>query len=184
MADNTFQNGAAGFNFPLDKFQKSYSGMGPEHRGLLTRLLPQTQQVFSQFPEKRDAYYSQARSDVNTGFDKAIGDVGKTYERTLQPALQRALNNLAGRGMMNSTVAGNTLANTATGIGEGIIDKQSSFDLARRMQLADLAKNQAANMYQYPQLLTSLLRQGQYSESSDAGQPYRTALSFLQSMMD
>jgi len=180
MADDILQSG---FNFPLDKFQKSYSGVSPEYRGMLTSMLPQAKQVFGQFPEQRNAFYSQAKDEVNRGFDDAISSVGKTYERDLQPALQMALNSLAGRGMLNSTVAGNTLAGTAKGIGEGIVDKQAAFDLARRMQLGNLQQEQGRGLSDFPQLLTSLLQQGQYSESSDEGQPYRTALSFLQNLM-
>jgi hypothetical protein len=171
------------FDFPLDLYPKSYSGMGPEFKGMLTDLLPMMKTTFEQFPGQQKQFYDQSRSDINTGFNEAMSNVGKSYERNLQPALQTQLNSLANRGMLNSSVAGETLGNTAKGIGEGIQDKLAALNLGKQTALSGIAQNQGQSLYQLPQLLTSLLGQGQYSESTNEGAPYATALGFLQSMM-
>jgi len=174
---------ANAFDFPLDLYSKSYSGLGTEAQGMLTNLLPQTQTAVEQFPEQKQQYYDQSRGDVNKGFDTAIGGLGKTYERSLQPALQQTLNDLAKRGMMDSTVASEAMSGTAKGVGESILDKQSSLELAKQMGLSNIAQQEGQGAYQYPQMLTNLLSQGRFSESGDPGQPYATALGFLQSLM-
>lgn len=171
------------FDFPLDKFPKTYSGMGPQFQGMLTSLLPRVKNTFEQFPDQQKQFYDQSRRDINTGFDEAMSRVGKSYERNLQPALQQQLNSLAKRGMLNSSVAGNTLGDTAKGIGGSIADQLASLNLAKQTALSGIAQNQGQSLYQMPQLLTNLLQQGRYSESTDEGQPYATVLNFLKSMM-
>lgn len=171
------------FNFPMDLSPKTYSGMGPEHKGMLSSLLPGAQKTFEQFPQQREQFYNQSRGDITKGYDTAIGGLGKTYERAIQPAMQQVLNNMAKRGMLSSQITGETMAGTARGIGESIIDRQSSLELAKQLGLGGLAQQEGQGMYQYPQLLTNLLSQGQYSESTDEGVPYRAALNFLQSLM-
>ena len=171
------------FNYPLDLFPKSYSGMGSEFGGMLSSLMPKAQTTFEQFPEQQKELYGQSKADITQGFDTAIGGLGKTYENKLQPALQQVLNNMAKRGMMGSQVMGETMSGTAKGIGEGIVDKQSSLELAKQMALGNLGAQEAGSQAQYPQMLTNLLSQGRFSESTDEGRPYETALGFLQSLM-
>ena len=176
MADNFF-------DFPLDKFPKSYSGPTPEYQGMLTGLLPQMQQAFQQFPGQQEQFYNQARTGIEEGYGGAIADVGKTYQNTLEPALQQTLNELARRGMLSSKITGDTMAGTARGIGQDIIGQQSQLQLAKQLALAQLAGQQGQAAYQYPQLLTNLLLQGRYGEQTDESVPYRAALGFLQSLM-
>jgi hypothetical protein len=171
------------FDFPMDKFPRSYSGMGSEFQGFLTGLLPQVKQTFENLPAQRQGFYDQARTDINQGFDTAISGLGDSYKRTLQPALQNVMNKMGSRNMLNSSVTGDTMAGTARGIGESILDRQANLDLMRSQSLADIARREGESIYQIPQLLTNLLAQGRYSESTDEGAPYRTALGFLQSMM-
>jgi len=152
-------NGA--FNFPMDKFPRSYSGLGPEYQGMLTSLLPQIKGAYEQYPET-----------VKGGYNQAISDAGSSFKNTLQPQLQQILNNLASRNMINSSVAGDTMAGAARGVAQDITGTQAGLGLAREQALA-----------QYPQLLTNLLSQGQYSESTNELAPYQSALGFLQSLM-
>jgi len=176
MADNYF-------DFPLDKFPKSYSGPTSEYQGMLTGLLPQMQQAFQQFPGQQEQFYNQARTGIEQGYGGAITDVGKTYQSTLQPALQQTMNELAKRGMLNAKITGDTMAGTARGIGQDVIGQQSQLQLAKQLALAQLNQQQGQAAYQYPQLLTNLLSQGQYSTSTDESVPYRAVLGFLQSLM-
>lgn len=176
MANNTF-------DFPLDLYPKAYAGPTPEFQGMLTSLIPQAQQTFQDFPGQMKQFQGRAREDIEKGYGGAIADVGKTYERTLQPALQQTMNKLTRRGMLSSKVGGEALAGTARGIGRDVIGQQSQLQLAKQLALAQLMSQEGQGMYQYPQLLTNLLSQGRISESSDEGVPYRSALGFLQSLM-
>lgn len=171
------------FNFPTDLYPKSYAGPSEPMQGFLTGLIPQTQQAFQQFPEQRSQFYNQARGDIGQGYDTAIADVGKTYQDTLQPALQQTMNDLGRRGMLSSKVAGETMGGTARGIGQDILGQQSQLRLGKQLQLGDLAQQEGQGMYQYPQLLTNLLSQGQISESTDAGRPYETFSNLLTKLM-
>lgn len=162
VASPTPTTGASSaFDFPLDKFPKSYSGIGPEATGMLSSLIPQVKEAALQYPET-----------VKGGYGQAISDVGKSYGRTLQPQLQQILNNLAKRNVISSSVAGEALGGAARGVASDVIGQQANLGFAREQALA-----------QYPQLLTNLLGQGRYTESSDEGVPYRSALGFLQSLM-
>ena len=176
MADNFFE-------FPLDKFPKTYSGPTPEYQGMLTGMLPQMQQAFQEFPGQQQQYYDQAKTGIEQGYGGAIADVGKTYQNQLQPALQQTMNELAKRGMLNSKITGDTMAGTARGIGQDVIGQQSQLQLAKQLALAQLNQQQGQGAYQYPQLLSNLLSQGQYSTSSQENVPYQAALGFLQSLM-
>ena len=160
------------FDFPTDKYPKSYSGPTQQFQGMLTGLLPQMQQSFQQFPEQQKEFYNQARTGIEQGYGGAISDIGKTYQNRLQPALQQSMNDLGRRGMLNSKVAGETMAGTARGIGQDVVGQQAQLQLAKQLQLAQLAQEQGQGNYQYPQLLSNLLQQGQYSESSDQLAPY------------
>lgn len=174
---------ANSFKFPLDLYPKAYTGMGKEFGGMLSSLMPQVKSTFEQFPEQRQEYFAQARGDVGKGFDTAIGNLGKTYQKALQPALQQTLNDLAKRGMLNSSVAGEAMSGTAKGIGESILDKQSSLELAKQTGLSNIAQQEGQGMYQFPQLLSNLLSQGRYTEQTDELAPYQSALGFLSRLM-
>jgi len=176
MADNYF-------DFPLDKFPKSYSGPTPEYQGMLTGLLPQMQQAFQEFPGQQQQYYDQAKTGIEQGYGGAIADVGKSYQNQLQPALQQTMNELAKRGMLNSKITGDTMAGTARGIGQDVIGQQSQLQLAKQLSLAQLASQQGETAYQYPQLLTNLMNLGRISESTDEGRPYEVFTNFLTKLM-
>ena len=171
------------FNIPTDLYPKTYSGPSQPMQGMLTGLLPQAQQAFQRFPGQKDQFYTQARKDIGKGFDTAISDVGKTYQNTLQPALQQTMNDLGRRGMLNSKVAGDTLAGTARGIGQDVLGQQSQLRLGKQTQFGDLSQQEGQSMYQYPQLLTNLLSQGRFSESSEANKPYETFANLLTKLM-
>ena len=141
------------FNIPTDKYKTTYSGP--------------SQQAFQQFPGQQKQYYNQARGDIGKGYDTAITDIGKTYQSALEPALQQNMNNLASRGMLNSSLAGDTMAETARSVGQNILGQQSQLQLGKQQQLAGLTQREGLGMYHQPQLLTNLLSQGRFSEESD-----------------
>lgn len=65
------------FNFPINKYPKTYSGPSQPMQGFLTNLIPQAQQTFQQFPGQRKEFFQQARGDIGRGYDTTIADVGK-----------------------------------------------------------------------------------------------------------
>ncbi|MBW2664094.1 MAG: hypothetical protein JRD93_19480 [Deltaproteobacteria bacterium] len=171
------------FNFPIDKYPKTYLGPSQPMQGFLTNLIPHAQQTFQQFPGQRKEYYNHARGDIGRGYDTAIADVGKTYQSTVQPALQQTMNDLGRRGMLNSKLAGDTIAGTARGVGQNILGQQSQLQLGRQRQFADLTQQEGLGMYQHPQLLTNLLAQGRFAEESKPDRPYKTFANLLTSLM-
>lgn len=93
------------------------------------------------------------------------------------------MNDLGRRGMLNSKLAGDTIAGTARGVGQNILGQQSQLQLGRQRQFADLTQQEGQGMYQHPQLLTNLLSQGRFSEESQQNKPYETFSKLLTSLM-
>lgn len=119
---------------PTNTFQTSYSGMGPQWQNFSTQnVMPAIGNL------------------LNTG-------MGKTMQAQAAPAMQSVINNLAGRNMINSSVASDTMAKAMQGI--------SSQSIA-----------------QYPQLLTQLAGMGQYSLSQDPLEGYKLYASMLSGVL-
>lgn len=171
------------FTFPLDKYPQSYSGPTSEVQGMLNKLLPTLESTFTNYPGQRQAYYNQARGDITQGFNDASTNLQSTFTQNLKPALQNVLNQLASRNMINSSVAGDTMAQASRGVMQDIFGKQAEFDLAKQAALADIAKTEGTEMSKYPTLLTDLARLGQYSETKNELAPYQSSLDFMQALM-
>jgi len=171
------------FKFPLDAYPKAYTGPTQEYQGFLSGLLPQFQTTLQDLPAQTSQFYNQSRDDITKGFDTAIKDVGKTYQNTLQPALQNTFNSLGKRGMLNSSVAGNALSGTAKGLGSDVMAQQSQLNLAKQLALAQMSQQGGESMYKLPQLLSELLSQGSYSEQTDTSVPYTETIRLLTSLM-
>ncbi len=75
-------------------------------------------------------------------YNLAQRGIGQFAQRQLEPAVQNTINSLASRGMLNSSVASNTMSNTIT-------------DLLRNTQgyQMGLQSSMANQMAQYPQYL-------------------------------
>ena len=181
MADEIAGNDI--FKFPLDAYPKSYTGPTSDFQGMLTGLLPQLQSTMQNYPAQTSQFYNQSRDDITKGFDTAIKDVGKTFQTTLNPALQNTFNALGKRGMLNSSVAGNALSGTAKGIGADVMGQQSQLNLAKMLALSQLSSKQGDAASIFPQLLTNLLGQGQYTQTTDESVPYKETIKLLTSLM-
>lgn len=171
------------FDFPLDKFPRSFSGLGQNFGGFLSQIAPTAGQVITGMPGQQQQLYDQARSDINMGFDNAVAETGKAYKDQLEPALQQAMNSLNKRGMLNSSMAGNVMSQTARGLGRDIIGDQTNLRMGRQGALGGVAQQEAQNQFRYPELLASLLSQDKFSESTQENVPYQNALGFLERLM-
>lgn len=191
--------GGSAFNFPFDKFPSSsqssntssWSGLKGPMQGAVNSLAPLLQSTMSEFPAQKQAFYDQSRADVTSGYDDAQGYLSSMFGRQIGPALQQALNSLSQRNMINSSVGGNTMATTARGVGQDIMNKTAQMSLAKQMALANIAQQQGSEMHQFPQILAQLAGLGRQTGStstsqqqdSDPSVPYRAALGFLGSLM-
>ena len=171
------------FDFRMDKFPKSYSGVGKNFGGFLDQISPIAGQVITGMPGQQQQLYGQARNDINTGFNDAISQTGKTFQDQLEPALQQVMNNLNRKGMLNSSMAGNVMSQTARGLGKDIIGDQTQLRMGRQGALSGVTQQEANNQFRYPELLAGLLSQAKYSESSQENVPYQNALGFLERLM-
>ena len=172
------------FSFPDDKLNWSYQGLGPDFKNLLTQLFPQIQQAFTDYPQQQEQMFTQAREDIGKGYGDARGHLSNMFQNSLQPALQKELNRLGGRNMINSSVASDTLSRTATDLSSRTQDKMAAMGLEEQKALANLQAQQAGQQSDYPGLLTNLLNTGRYSEAKDEWSPYRDYGNFVLNASD
>ena len=109
---------------------------------------------------------------VNNAYGNATNGMQQFAQNQMAPAAQSVINNLAGRGMINSSVAGDTMSKTLSNIANQAQGYQ-----------AQMAGSQANAMMQLPTFATNLAQFGQYSNSTDNSTPYRIMASLLSGMM-
>jgi len=147
------------FVFPTGEEVAPYSGLPPEYRDMLLGfVMPQIQSSVGNMEGNIDAYTQNALNAYRQEFENYIKEV-----------IPKQIGNLANRGVLNSSMAENTLSQTYS-------------DAARRSSgmgyntAMEAAKMKAA----IPQTIGQLLAYGMYSE--DPTVMYRTLASLLQNM--
>lgn len=148
---------------PTGLFPTSYSGLGEEYEGFAEgKVLPLLQQLMG-------GGYQKIITDAYGQAQQGLGQYTKTQ---MQPAVQSTINQLAGRNMLNSSTASDTLAKTMS----GIADQSQGYQ-------AQLQGNMAGQLSQYPDWITQLMQMGGTSQSSNPLAPYQTLASLIQGMM-
>lgn len=192
------------FNIPTDVYQKSSSGFDPKMK---SQLMPQLTQQFSKQPSfgygDIDKYTKQASDAykpafgmVSGHFDKARESLPGLYRNALIPSTQNTLNQLSSRGVMNSSMGSDAIANMSRNIAGDVAGHQSNLygqeagilsqlagaqAGAGNQVMADLLKQILGRESGDKGLLTGLLsNMGQYSESSSPFQPYQAMINLLQ----
>jgi len=166
-------------DFPEGIYNSSRSGLSPEQLEMLTSIINSFQDPTSGFAAKQTGLYDTARTGLTEGYGEARGNLSGLFKNALQPALQQTLNSLAGRNMINSSVSGEALAQTATGLGEKVQAQLAALSLEEQKALANLTAQQAGTSNQEMALLTNLLGLGQVSETKNEWDPYRDKMNFL-----
>lgn len=134
----------------------AYSGMGNEWQNFSkNNMLPIIQRLTGSFGN-----FAQPYSDANAASTKYM--TGQ-----LMPAMQGALNKLAGRGMINSSVASDALSKVGADLGRQALGVN-----------ANMMGNAALN---YGNAVMNAAQLGQYSTSSskDTSAPWRILASIL-----
>lgn len=134
----------------------SYSGMGGAWQNFSqNKILPIIQQLTSSFSN-----YAQPFNAANTASTQYM-------ENQLMPSMQGVLNKLAGRGMINSSVASDALSKVGADLGRQALGVN-----------ANMMGNAALN---YGNAVMNAAQLGQYSTSSsqDTSAPWRILASIL-----
>lgn len=157
---------AISFNIPTNAYSSSsqYSGMGaPWQNFSQGTAMPVIGNLLKNWP----GTVNQAYSGATEGMKEFAGS-------QMMPAMQDVINNLAGRNILNSSVASDTLSKAGTDIIGKLMGYQSQ-----------LGMNQANAMMQLPQFASDVAKMGQYStaKSSDPGEPYRAMLQAITQLM-
>jgi hypothetical protein len=141
-----------------------YSGLGPAWQTFgQTNVMPILQQLLAQYPQMSSAAYGDAAKTAGTAYDSANAGLGNFASQTLAPALQGTVNDLNANGVLNSSVAGDALAKTASTIGTGVLGMQNQNQTAKAGVLGNLAQLGAASQMQYPNFALNTAQTGQYS---------------------
>ena len=145
---------------PTNLYPTSYNGLGSIWKNASQSLAPQ----FTDF-------YSNYNNNVNNAFNQAQGGIQGVLSNQIAPAIQGNINNLAGRNMLNSSVASDTLSKTMTGITNNQQAQNTALNTARMTSLLDLGKQ-----------LMSGAGLSQYSENSNPLAPYQMMAELIQGM--
>jgi hypothetical protein len=150
-------------NIPTNVGPQSYSGLGSAYQGFNTdTVIPLLQKLLGGYS-----------GNVNSAYDNASSGLGALTKNTITPAIQQVINSLAGKNMLNSSVASDTMSNTISGLSNNLLSNQTS-----------LAGDKASALTTgYNNLLTNAAGLGQYSSSTDNSTPYKIMAQLLQSMM-
>lgn len=185
------------FNIPTDTY--SWSGLPKQHReGLLSSIMPQLQTAAGAYP-----------GTVTAGFDKARGTLGELsnlyqampgqvsgymgrqmrgFKDVAAEAGQGLLNQLAGRNMLGSSMAGDAGVQLMKGLNQQGWGKLADLGYGTTMtsqlgladvfnQLAKLDIGETEMLGEYPGLLAQIAALGRGTE--DPFQPYQAFLNFM-----
>ena len=78
-----------------------------------------------------------ALAAINTAYNQASQGAGNVLSSQIAPAIQQNINGLAGRGMLNSTVAGDVMSKTMTGLAGNHQANAMNLNAGRASALAD-----------------------------------------------
>lgn len=109
--------------------------------------------------------------NINSAYDSANQGIGSLAKTQLAPAVQSTLNGLAGRGMLNSSVAADALKGTMSNINTQLLNSATNLNASRAGSLADFGK----------QLLAGGAM-GQYSETTNQLAPYELMANLIQGL--
>lgn len=147
---------------PTNLFPSSYSGMGSSWQDFSqNQALPAVQNMLTQYPD----FINQAWGNANSGMQQFA-------QNTLKPAMQTTINGLNSKGMLDSSVASDALAQTMSNVGTQLLGYSANNEAAKASMLG-----------QYPDYLNSTAGLGQYSESSDPSKPYATMASLISMLL-
>ena len=140
----------------------SYTGLGSSWQDFSANTVqPVLANLVSNYPQF-----------MNKTYDDATAGLGKVATAQLQPALQGALNSLAGRNMINSSVASDTMSKAGTGVLNNLLGYGASLQGQKAAALANM-----------PNMLGGIAQLGQYSSSTDNSVPYEIMATLLSGMM-
>lgn len=149
-------------SIPTNLYPTSYSGMGEGWQNFSqNQAMPILSSLLSNYPGYIDNTYNTA----STG-------LANFTSNQLQPAIQSTLNGLAGRNMINSSVAGDALSKTLTGLAGNMQGYQANL-------AADAAKAKMA----YPSFALNAANTGQHSTSTNPLAPYQMMADLIARMM-
>ena len=150
-------------NIPTNIGPQSYSGLGSGYQGFSNNtVMPLLQKLLSGYS-----------GNVNSAYSNATSGLGTITKNTITPAIQSVIDRLAGKNMLNSSVASDTMSGTISDLASGLLSNQTA-----------LAGNKATALTSgYNDLLTGSAGLGQFSSSTDNSRPYQIMASLLQSMM-
>jgi hypothetical protein len=149
--------GGEGFDIPTDLFPRSESGINwdsPVAQALLDQLIESGQNL----PGLASSIGETLQNQYSNLMNQALGP----------EAFQGTMNELAAKGMLDSTVASNAMASTAKGIAQMVSDKMFDSMLAQQQQ-----------EMQVPGMLADLIGLAQESINENPLAPYELLSQFM-----
>jgi len=112
------------FNESRSQIQNTYGG-----------LLNDVQGAFSGAKRNVQRQSDQLQGTINTAYSDAQDYLPHLYQQRLQPQMQQGMNQLASRGMIDSSVAGTAMGQVNRNISQDILGQQAAMEQARAQAL-------------------------------------------------
>lgn len=169
---------------PMDYAPTSYSGLGNAWQGFGTgQVMPILQNLLSAYPNLVNQNYGQAAGGIQNAYQQGVQGMGNFTQQQLKPAMQNTLNSLGSRNVLNSSVAGDALSKTMTGIGTNSLGMMGNMMGQQSSMLGGLYGQQANAAMQYPNFALQTAGTGQYSTQKDPTEMYRIWASLMAGTM-
>jgi hypothetical protein len=157
---------AGSFNLPLDiaPYSTSYSGLAPDSRTQLTNaVIPQVASGVANMAGNYDKYTNEA-----------LGSYSNFMNNALKKNIPTAINNMANRGIINSTEGQKVLSNVMSDAAISASDKGYTTAMQSALKKAEI-----------PTTLSPLVNAGSYSSSyqTDPTVMYRNMSDLIKGMM-
>jgi len=154
-----------------DSQSTSYSGLDPKYQANVDQWMSDLSASMTPeaFQNLISGAYSKAAGQTNKAYEAAQSYLPEIYQQTLTPALQSGVNTLAKKNMLNSTVAGNTMAGAANLAYQSVLPQQAQLAGQQAGALSQLAGQEAQYQTAYPATLGGLVSNlGKYSATKSA----------------
>lgn len=152
----------------------SWAGIDPAFQENLTSWMNNLTNILN--PQSYQGYmnsaFNPAIGQAEGHWDQASQGLGQLYQGILRPLLQQEMNSLAGRNMVDSTVASEGLAGAANKADTAILDRAQQINTAKAGALSNILSQRAAASAAYPDALGNLAQLTRASGSTNDAYSY------------
>lgn len=164
---------------------QSWAGIDPAFMNNLTGWMNNLSDIMNpqSYQDYMGSAFNPAIGEAGGYWDEASQGLGQLYQDTLRPLLQQEMNSLAGRNMVDGTVASEGLAGAANKADTAILDRAQQINTAKAGALSNILSQRAAASAAYPDALGNLAQLTRASGSTNDAYKYAVFGDLMQALL-